>query len=546
VASVRYALALCAGLMLSLSFPKFECSWLAWLAPGMILMSSLGQPAKRIFRIGYYAGLGQYLLSFYWLLLLPVPLHAIAAWLAVCCFLALYTAAWTCVCWRLFPVGLSGASPASSQPRIWDSFQSAGWAKRSLWAAGCATAWVAMEMAIARLLTGFPYSLGVSQFRNLALIQVASITGVYGVSFVVVWSSVALACVILISARKRVSFRDGLFELLPPLAAVMVICGAGVQKLARKEPAGAELKVALIQPSIPQYVIWDENEKTNRFRKLVRLSEAALLGRPDVLVWPESALPNLLNRFNPLTHDAVTNLVLTHKVWMILGANDVRPKKNPRHPEEVEYLNSSFLINPEGELSARYHKRHLVMFGEYMPLGRWFPFLNSFRTLDSGFFPGDGPVPFCLTNRNVKISVLICSEDVFPHLAREYVDRETDFLLNLTNNGWFGESAAQWQHAADALFRAVENGLPLVRCTNNGLTCWIDACGRLHEVYFPGTKDIYGPGFKLVSVPLRSHGKDQSLTFYNRHGDWFGWSCVAVTALLLSRQWLQKGPFARS
>src|SRR2546422_654891 len=102
--SVRYAIAFCAGLMLSLSFPKFECAWLAWLAPGIILMSSLGQPAKRIFRIGYYAGLGQYLLSFYWLLLLPVPFHAIAAWLAVCCFLAFYTAAWTWVCWRLFPV----------------------------------------------------------------------------------------------------------------------------------------------------------------------------------------------------------------------------------------------------------------------------------------------------------------------------------------------------------------------------------------------------------------------------------------------------------
>jgi apolipoprotein N-acyltransferase len=231
---------------------------------------------------------------------------------------------------------------------------------------------------------------------------------------------------------------------------------------------------------------------------------------------------------------------------MIMGANDVRPKKNPQHPGEVEYLNSSFLINPEGELLARYHKRHLVMFGEYMPLGRWFPSLNSFRTLDNGFFPGDGPMPFYLTNQNVKISVLICSEDVFPHLAREYVDRETDFLLNLTNNGWFGESAAQWQHAVSALFRAVENGLPLVRCTNNGLTCWIDAHGRLHEVYFPGTKDIYGPGIKLARIPLRSHGKNQSLTFYCRYGDWFGWGCVAVTAILLSRQCLQRSPVALS
>src|SRR6185436_17014292 len=115
----------------------------------------------------------------------------------------------------------------------------------------------------------------------------------------------------------------------------------------------------------------------------------------------------------------------------------------------------------------------------------------------------------------VNISVLICAEDVFPHLVRQYVEPGTDFDLNLTNNGWFGKSAAQWQHAVSALFRAVENGVPLVRCTNNGLTCWIDARGRLHEVYFPGTRDIYGPGFKLVTVPLRADGKSRPLTVYH-------------------------------
>src|SRR5882672_10835981 len=149
-ASVRYGMAFGAGILLSLSFPKFEWAWLAWLAPGLILMSGLGQPAKKIFRIGCYAGLGQYMLSFYWLLLLPVPFHAIAAWLGVCCFLALYTAAWTWVCCRLFPGSLPGVSATFSQQKILDCFQSVSWPKRALWAAGCATAWVAMEMAIVR------------------------------------------------------------------------------------------------------------------------------------------------------------------------------------------------------------------------------------------------------------------------------------------------------------------------------------------------------------------------------------------------------------
>jgi apolipoprotein N-acyltransferase len=152
------------------------------------------------------------------------------------------------------------------------------------------------------------------------------------------------------------------------------------------------------------------------------------------------------------------------------------------------------------------------------------------------FTPGTGPVTFVAPDLQLKTSVLICFEDVFPHLVREYVEDDTDFLLNLTNNGWFGESAAQWQHAASAVFRAVENGLPLVRCANNGLTCWVDAQGRMKEVYFPGTKDVYGPGFKIVEVPLLDRKRPP--TFYRRHGDLFGWSCVAWSALAVGRTFL--------
>jgi apolipoprotein N-acyltransferase len=127
---------------------------------------------------------------------------------------------------------------------------------------------------------------------------------------------------------------------------------------------------------------------------------------------------------------------------------------------------------------------------------------------------------------------LICFEDVFPHFAREYATDDTDFLLNLTNNGWFGESAAQWQHAATAVFRAVENGLPLVRCTNNGLTCWVDSAGRLHEVNYRDSKDIYRAGFKVAKIPLLPDGQKREPTLYHRYGDWFGWGCVVLASLM--------------
>ncbi len=133
-----------------------------------------------------------------------------------------------------------------------------------------------------------------------------------------------------------------------------------------------------------------------------------------------------------------------------------------------------------------------------------------------------------------RISPLICYEDVFPRESRESVDKETDFLLNLTNNGWFGASAAQWQHAICALFRAVENGVPLVRCTNNGLTCWMDARGRMHDVYFPGSPDIYQAGFKIVDIPLRGASAREHRTIYHQYGDWFGWTCVVVVTVCLA------------
>jgi len=136
----------------------------------------------------------------------------------------------------------------------------------------------------------------------------------------------------------------------------------------------------------------------------------------------------------------------------------------------------------------------------------------------------------------VKTAVLICFEDMFPFLARESAEHDTDFLVNLTNNGWFGESAAQWQHAAGAVFRAVENGLPLVRCSNNGLTGWADKHGRLRQVFRDERGTIYGPGFMTADIPLLGNGEGRAPTFYHRHGDWFGWGCVGIAGIMLARR----------
>jgi apolipoprotein N-acyltransferase len=142
-------------------------------------------------------------------------------------------------------------------------------------------------------------------------------------------------------------------------------------------------------------------------------------------------------------------------------------------------------------------------------------------------------VTFELNDLKVKTSSLICYEDVFPQLARTYVRDDTDFLVNLTNDGWFGQSAEQWQHMAGAVFSAVENGVPLVRCANNGLTCWIDSSGRVRETFKDKADSVYGIGSITIELPLSQSARSRTATFYNRHGDWFGWACVVVAILVL-------------
>jgi apolipoprotein N-acyltransferase len=303
------------------------------------------------------------------------------------------------------------------------------------------------------------------------------------------------------------------------------------------------VKIALVQPSIPQRWIWSPEESSNRFTQLLRLSEAALTNagsKPDLLVWPEAAVPGYV-RWDTNIHSAVTNLVRRHQVWLVLGSDDAAPPLGSDDPFAADIFNASFLIGPEGEFRAAYRKRRLVICGEYIPFVRWLPFLERWTGMGS-FTPGREVAPFRVPELGLKTSVLICFEDVFPHGVREYVDADTDFLLNLTNNGWFGESAAQWQHAANAVFRAVENGVPLVRCANNGITCWVTPQGQIRDAYLPGTLDAYGAGFKIVQVPLLD-GKKREPTFYRQHGDVFGWGCIAWSALVVGRAFLRRAAF---
>lgn len=518
----RTVVAAVAGLAWCASFPLASIAGLAWIVPGLLLAATAGATPTLAFRIAYFAGALHYLGSLSWLRFIPFPAGAYAGWFALSLFLALFPALWTLAAWRL--AQRLHLIPPQPFPflQLGQHFTRASWLGLNAWFLASAAAWVAWEMLLARLFGGFPWNLlGVSQYRTLPLIQIASVTGVYGVSFLIVWFSTSLfvaTTLLLHHPDRTAAWRRPL--LFPALLAVLV-AGHGFLTLRNPLPSSPTLRIAAVQPSIPQTVIFDPDAAPARFETLLRLTEQALTTQPDLLLWPEASLPGGLSdeQFQRLTQ-----LIQNAQVWTILGSDDSESSVLPDGTESHRFFNAAFLLDPQGNLIRTYRKRRLVMFGEYIPFGRWFPFLQRLAPIGEGFHPGVQPVPFTLGSPPITTSVVICFEDNFPHLTRQHATREVAFLVNITNNAWFGESAAQWQHAANAAFRAIENGRPLVRCANNGLTVWIDPRGRYHATRLRDQINIYQAGFEVFSVPV----PPPLPTLYNRIGDTFGWTCVAV------------------
>jgi len=553
-----YLAAAGAGLLLALAFPKFSVAGLAWIAPALMLAAAYGKSGGDVFRVGYVSGLTFWLASLYWLLLMPAPFYLVTlGWVALSAFIALYFGVWV---W--FVAQTSPGTPGLSYPQInGEPGQSAGpadsWAGRTLWSLAGAAAWVALEMVRERLLGGFPWSfLGVSQYQLVPLIQIAAFTGVYGVSFLIVWFSLALFSagrLILQQPSRRYVWQA---EIMFPLLAVLGCYMGGFFATHNLTPAENSLRVTAVQPSVPQTLIWSSSEDARRFADLLQMSQRALdqqSNATELLVWPESAVPGI----DDPTYLAINQFVQSNHIWLILNGDDVE-----FHPTATNYFNAAFLVGPDGRWRQAYHKRDLVIFGEYVPLVRWLPFLKWFTPIQGGWTAGDKPVTFELERRpptrpagtiqitsqpdvveptTVKCAPLICFEDTFPDSTQDSAQDNLDFLVNLTNDGWFGRSAEQRQHMANAVFRTVDNGLPLLRCSNNGVTCLIDRYGHLQEVFRDEQNTEYGPGALTVDIPLPTSAEKSAPTFYNRHGDRFGWACAIIAVLLLVR----KNVFAR-
>lgn len=510
-----YALAALAGLLLALAFPKFSLAGLAWLAPALLVYATNGKSGADAFRTSYVSGLTFWLASLYWLLLIPVAGFPILGWLALSFYVALFTGVWT---WLI-------------APRV--AVEEMSWSRRTLWALAGAVIWVALEMIRVRLLGGFPWSLlGVSQYQMVPLIQIAAFTGVYGVSFLIVWLSLSLFCAVRMIFHRPEQHHIWQREIILPLFFAVTVFAAGWMHILRTPPPPPGLRVTMIQPNIPQTVIWNPDADTNSFARFLAQNEAALTNATDLLLWPESAVPELSLE----NGQAISDLARRHHLWLILNSTDIGQKNGER-----VFYNAAFLINPQGDLVNVYHKQKLVIFGEYIPLVRWLPFLKWFTPITGGWTAGERSVTFTLARTNlpvVRCASLICFEDTFATTTRAAAQDDIDFLVNLTNDGWFGESAEQWQHMAQSVFRCVENGLPLLRCANNGVTCVIDTHGRVESILRDAQGSEYRAGALTVDVPLAI--REAPRTFYRRHGDWFGLGCVLLALSTIVKKILEQ------
>ncbi len=519
------------GLMAALAFPLPGWSGLAWLSPGLLLLSMLGASPGVAFRLGAFSGLVQFLISLRWLLAIPFPSGAIAAWLSLSLYCALYPALWTL--WATLWIGRwTGASREGPVPWGLAASKLSGLPtiRRSLLWMGLGLGAAGLEVIRGRFLTGFPWNFwGITQWRNLPLIQIASVTGIFGVTALVHWVSLGVAGSVLQlirSTRQRTSWMS---DLRLPVLVLLLVLAWGVRRLSVPRTSGVPVSLALVQPSIPQTLIWDEGANPERFGTVFALTRSALESKPDVLVWPEGSMPDITRgQFESVIRETA----MAGAMW-VFGTGFGREVEG-----RPEHYNAALLVDAQGRVVDQYLKRRLVIFGEYIPFENTLPFMRWLTPIGSSFTAGTRAAAFPLgPGKPVVASPVICFEDMFPETTRDHVSDDTGFLLELTNNGWFGEGSAQWQHTAGAVFRAVENGITLVRCANNGLTCRIEPSGRVADL-FARDGSVYGPGVLRIEVAGRP--KDQEPTWYRRHGDVFGITCAVVAFLGIGSELLQR------
>jgi apolipoprotein N-acyltransferase len=397
---------------------------------------------------------------------------------------------------------------------------------------GLAGAWVVVEWTRSWLFGGFPWMpLAATQWEMTSMLQVAAYTGAGGISFVVVAANIGIAAFVNRLFREgEVGLRRRSPELLLALFLILVCLSVHVQETAnRGRYTVAFARVAFVQPDIPTAVKWDPAKEPEIIRTLVSTTLAAGATRPDLILWPESTLPWALHGGDPSMRKFVEDVSARAKAPMLIGADAI---ERPDAKHEAWY-NAAYVVDPQlGVQTAYYAKRRLVQFGEYIPLRPLFGWIGKFTPLGSDFSPGKDPSPLVVPMKSgaAAFGVLICYEDLFPALAREEVLSGADALVVLTNDAWYGEGAAAYQHAAHSVLLAAETRRPVLRCGNAGWSGWIDEFGNIRKVMADDQGSVYFRGTSTASVTRDQRWVGRE-SFYVEHGDWFVLVCACMACV---------------
>jgi apolipoprotein N-acyltransferase len=377
--------------------------------------------------------------------------------------------------------------------------------------------WVAVELARTRV-TGFPWNLlGTAQVDNISLSRITTWTGVYGVSFEIMLVNVAVAAAFLVPRKKRNTL------LLAALAAAAVL-QAG--RLVDAPALRWDHTALLVQENIPVDETWTRDTFERTLHELADLTvkdaapsssgaTGSKAGAVDLIAWPESPAPFFAS--DPLFREPVSKMAREAHAWVVTGAIGSTPVMQGGISAS-QVFNSAALISPNGDWTARYDKVHLVPFGEYLPFPRLFSFVGGLSKEVGEFQTGASRAP--LDAGGTKLGVFICYESVFPGEVREFADQGAQVLVNLSNDGWYGDSGAYAQHLNQTRMRAIENDRWILSATNTGVTASIDPYGRTVARLPRKVQGALVAPYALTSVT----------TFYTRHGDWFCWLCAIISA----------------
>jgi len=511
------------GLMLTASFAPINLDWIAWISLIPLLISLENKSLSDAFKIGLLAGLFHYLTLIYWIVTVLSrygnisPILSLAALLLLSLYLSLYMAFFALIVVTFKKNRLS-----------------------SLWGA---STWVALEYARSYIMTGLPWCLlGYSQYSRLPLIQISDIAGVYGISFIIVLVNFAIYNIASLTIKKKfLGFNTGYksevrgydhnkhnghalriigIETILTSLLIGFILLYGYNNLKEKgdnNSKGRELRAVVVQGNIDQSLKWDSDfqEETVSIYKKLSLESADF--KPQLIIWPETALPYFFQDTSHLSKKVFEVAKITNANILFGSPAYVKDK------DSIFYYNRAYMIS-KSRVFDYYDKVHLVPFGEYVPLKKYIPFVHRLVPAAGDFSTGKKVIP--IHSPGLKIGALICFETIFPDISRKFAAQGAELLVNLTNDAWFGRTSAPYQHLSMAVLRCVENGLPMVRAANTGISAFILANGKIIDKSKLFVRETLQKKIKLT------HKK----TFYSQLGDIF--AILLIVATIIKFLWI--------